>query len=131
MVIPGNDGDILEQVDLQERFLKFASSSVVQQSRIATKHTSGAWNSRVLTGNVGHSRAARCLRVVKLFHFIQGIHVVLQSPDLRQELIHSKRFFFSFEHKIHLFSVVELLPSLHDTFSVTIPPKMITVTNRK
>ena len=63
MAIPSNDGDIL---DFQERFLKYTSSPcMVRQPRIAAKHGSGTRNSRGLTGNVGHSRSARCLRIEK------------------------------------------------------------------
>ena len=87
----GDDGDILSGA--QKRFLEYPSRSV-RQSRVAAKHTSGTPNSGGLPGNVGHSRAACCLQIVKFFLLIQGIHLVLQSPDLRQEPIHRRRFFF-------------------------------------
>ena len=38
---------------------------------------SGTRNSRGLTGKVGHSRAARCLRIKEFSFFIRGIHLVL------------------------------------------------------
>ena len=37
----------------------------VRRSRIAARHGSGPRKSTGLTGNVGCSRAARCLRIVK------------------------------------------------------------------
>ena len=79
-----------------------------RQSRSAAKHTSGTRNSRGLTGNVGHSRAARCFRIVKFFLSIQSIHLAL----------HVEGSSFFFEHKVHLLSTVELFPSLHDQFSI-------------
>ena len=92
---------MLEQVVFQKHFLKYPS----WQSRIAAKHTSDSRNSRGLTGNVGHSRAARCLRIVKFF-FLHVRH----SPCFAES---------GSDHKIHLCSTVELFPSLHDKFSVT------------
>ena len=49
---------------------------------------SGTRNSRWLIGNVRHSRAASCLWIVAFLLLARRIHLVLQSPDLRQELIH-------------------------------------------
>ena len=121
----------LEQLDFQKRFLKYPSSSVdgaAIQNR-GKAHPSGTRNSRGLTGNVGHFTTVRCLRIVKFLLFIQGIHLVLQGPDLRQELIQRRRFFFLLSIKLicfncralsvssRLFSVIPQFPSnqVHDS----------------
>ena len=93
MATPGNDGDIL--ANFQKRFLKHHRvPCMVWQSSIAAKQTSGAQNSRGLTG-----RAARCLRIVKLLFPIQGIQHVLQVLSLRKELIHCRGFIFLLRRK--------------------------------
>ena len=52
--------------------------------------TSGTRTSRGLTGNVGHSRAARCLPIVEFFVLIQSILLVLSFVNLGQKLIHGE-----------------------------------------
>ena len=91
---------------------------MVRQSRIAAKHTSGARNSRGLTGNVGDSRAARWFWIVKVFLLVHGTHIVFKSPDLKRELIHRRRFFFLLRKQVHLFPLLDLIPTIHDKFSV-------------
>ena len=54
---------LLKQVVVQKRFLKYHNiTCIMRQSRIAARHGSGTRNSRGFTGNVGCSRAARCVR---------------------------------------------------------------------
>ena len=64
---------------------------IERQSRVAALHTSGTRNTQGLIGNVGCSRAARCLRIVKLSCVGQGIHLVLRLLNLSQELTHIRR----------------------------------------
>ena len=88
MAIPGKDGEILSGAGCSKTFpevpIEFRVQCGIPESRLNIP--SGVRNSRGATGNAGQSRAARCLRIVKFFLFIQSIHLVLQSPDLRQEL---------------------------------------------
>ena len=64
---------------------------IVRRSRIAARHGSGSRKSKGLTGNVGCSRAARCLRIVKCSRIWQGIYFVLWILNLSQQLTHSRR----------------------------------------
>ena len=63
-------------------------SSFFRQTRIAADHSSGTRNFPGLIGNVRHSRAACSLRIMKIFFFIQKVHVVQQVLNSEQKLIH-------------------------------------------
>ena len=87
---------------------------MVRESGIAANHTSGTRNSRGLTGNVGHSRAA------SLF----PEHRILSPPSKHSPCLAETRadslwrVHLSFSHKVHLSSFVELFSSLPSNFSV-------------
>ena len=59
------------------------------------------------TVNLGHSRAAPGLRIVKFFLFLQGIQIVLQSPGSETRADSSQKVPLSFFwlYKVHLFSL--------------------------
>ena len=77
---------------------------------------SGARNSRGLNGNVGHSRAASCLRIVK-FSPHSRHSPCLAVLNLRQELIHCRGFIFLLRMKFicpQMPSSAKLCPLLQD-----------------
>ena len=80
----------LEQVNLQKTFCELPAKFRVffRQTRIAADHSSGTRNFPGFIGNVRHSRAACCLTIMKIFFFIQKVHVVQQVLNSEQKLIH-------------------------------------------
>ena len=84
---------LLEQVRFQKKFPEVPIVVRVSsgQSRIAVERTSGARNIPGLVGNVGCSRAARCLRIVQISCVGQRVHLVLQILTLSQKLTHNRR----------------------------------------
>ena len=62
---------------------------IERQSSIAAEHTSGTRNIQGLAGNVGCSRAARCLKSLKISCINQGVLLVMQILNLSQELTHN------------------------------------------
>ena len=82
---------------------------MVLQSRTAAKHTSRARNSRGLTGNMRHSRAARGFPIIKFLLLVQSIHLALQVLNLRQEVIHCREFIF-------LWRIKFICPQLSSSF---------------
>ena len=55
----------------------FPEIPIVFRSRIAARHSSRTRNCQVRTGNVGRSRAARSVRIMKFSRIRQGIHFFL------------------------------------------------------
>ena len=78
-----------------------------ENHEMPAKHTSGTRNSRWLTGNVRHSKAAHGLRIGESFSSFKAF--------TRAES--SQKVLVSFARAVHLFSCVELFPSLHCNFS--------------
>ena len=97
--------------------MEFRVSSGNPESRL--RIPSGTRNIPGSTGNVGRSKAARCLRIVKISCVGQGIHLVLQILNLSQELPPSGRISSPVAWTIHQFLVVLLhLPLRNKFFSI-------------